>query len=184
ALLYRLQVPGDVVDLLGDRVALEGERLEPGVGEDRDLTVVQVDDLARLGQDRRHVARDVVFVAVADPEQERAPPPRRDDLPRLVAAEDRDPVRSLDLPQGRANRFLELPRVGLFDQVGKDLRVRLRPELVAQLLQLATQRTRVLDDPVVDHRETAGAVGVRVRVRRGRRAVRGPPGMRDPARTL
>ena len=46
-----------------------------------------------------------------------------------------------------------------------------------RLGELCAQRGEILDDPVVDHRDRAGAVEVGVRVAVGRRAVGRPPGV-------
>ena len=65
------------------------------------------------------------------------------------------------------------------DEVGQDLRVRLGTENVPRREQVVLQLGVVLDDPVMDHRETPGAVEVRVRVGVGGLAVRGPARVGD-----
>ena len=53
--------------------------------EHRHVAVVEVDDLARVREDRRDVARDEVL-AVADADEQRTALARRDDLARLVGS--------------------------------------------------------------------------------------------------
>ena len=65
------------------------------------------------------------------------------------------------------------------DQVRDDLRVRLGDERVPFLLELPLQIQVVLDDPVVDDDDAAGAVAVRMRVLLGRPAVRRPARVAD-----
>ena len=63
----------------------------------------------------------------------------------------------------------------VLEQVRHHLGVGLRDQGVARLLELLPQLRVVLDDPVVDHGDPSGAVGVGVRVAIGRRPVGGPP---------
>ena len=68
----------------------------------------------------------------------------------------------------------------LGDQVHRDLGVGVAGELDALGLQLAAQRGEVLDDAVVDDRDLAGGVAVRVGIAVGGPAVGGPPGVSEP----
>ena len=68
------------------------------------------------------------------------------------------------------------------DQVGDDLGVGVAGELDPVGLELGLQFGEVLDDAVVDDRDPAGRVGVRVRVAVVRRAVRRPAGVPDADR--
>src|SRR5690348_15423262 len=61
----------------------------------------------------------------------------------------------------------------------QDFGVRLGAKDVATLAEGGSQRTRVFDDAVMDQRECAAAVGVRVRVDRRGGAVRGPARVGD-----
>ena len=65
------------------------------------------------------------------------------------------------------------------DEMRDDLGVGLGLEVVPLRLQLVLQLEVVLDDPVVDDDDAAGAVAVRVRVLFGGPAVRGPAGVAD-----
>ena len=78
------------------------------------------------------------------------------------------------------HRVLEAVALHLaLDQVRDDLGVGLGDERVPFRLQLALQIEVVLDDPVVDDDDAAGAVAVRMRVLFGRPAVRRPARVAD-----
>ena len=66
------------------------------------------------------------------------------------------------------------------DQVHGDLGVGVAGEFHAGGLQLAAQCREVLDDPVVDDRDLAGGVAMRVGVAVGGPAVGGPAGVAHP----
>ena len=110
------------------------------------------------------------------------------DRARLVGVgEDQGEV-TLEPAQHRQHRGREvagvvahvvLPR----DQVDSDLGVGVAGELHPGGLELSTQRGEVLDDAVVDHRDLAGGVAVRVGVAIGGPAVGGPPGVPERGRT-
>ena len=69
------------------------------------------------------------------------------------------------------------PVVGLLDQVGDRFGVGLGRQRVAARLQPVAELAEVLDDPVVDDRDLAGAVLVRMGVEVVRPAVGGPAGV-------
>src|SRR4029077_10180374 len=91
AALDLVQVPIDLADaalellraLIENRVAL--------ARENRNIAIVEVDYFARLGQNRRDIAGDVVF-ALAEADEERAALPRRNDLVLVSARDDRNSV--------------------------------------------------------------------------------------------
>lgn len=60
--------------------------------------------------------------------------------------------------------------------------VRITGEFDTGRLQLGAQYREVLDDPVMDHRDLAGGILMRVRVAIGGGAVRGPAGVSHPGR--
>ena len=82
--------------------------------------------------------------------------------------------------QDRLHRLLRgLTRLDLFaDEVRDHLGVGLAGERAAPRDQFLSQRLEIFDDAVVDHRDMVG--GVRVRVVRGRTAMRRPARVRDP----
>jgi hypothetical protein len=61
------------------------------------------------------------------------------------------------------------------DQVDGDLAVGFAGELHARSFQLGPQRGEVLDDPIMNDRDLAGSVAMRMRIAAGRPAVGGPP---------
>ena len=69
--------------------------------------------------------------------------------------------------------------VGLFDEVGDGLGVRLGSQDVAAFLEAVAQLPEVLDDPVVDDRNLAGAILVRMGVEVVRSSVGRPAGVRQ-----
>ena len=71
------------------------------------------------------------------------------------------------------------PLSHLADQMGEHLGVGLRVEMVAFALKAGAQGAVVLDDAVVDQRDVAGLVEMRVGVGLGGRAVGGPAGVGD-----
>ena len=83
-----------------------------------------------------------------------------------------------------ANGVGQVTRVGLLDEVSDGLRVRLGDERVATFLQPVAERAEVLDDPVVDDRDVAGAVLVRVSVQVVRSPVRRPAGVGQTDRSM
>ena len=70
------------------------------------------------------------------------------------------------------------------DEVRDDLRVGLGDEHVPFLLELPLQIEVVLDDPVVDDDDPAGAVAMRMRVLLGRPPVRRPARVADAVRAV
>src|SRR3989475_12790469 len=78
----RFEIPLDVVHGAVLLVRIAVEDAVAGGRYDRDVTVVEVDDRARVRQHRAGVRGDQVL-AVTDPEQDRRAAPRHDDLSRL-----------------------------------------------------------------------------------------------------
>src|SRR2546428_3879078 len=79
---------------------------------------------------------------------------------------------------------LQCRALGLLDEMRQGLRVGVGHEAVTATLERGPQGVRILDDTVVHQGDGAGAVGVRVCVPLGRRAVRRPARVRDAARSL
>ena len=93
-------------------------------------------------------------------------------------------VGALELAERRADRVGEVALVGLLDQVRDRLGVGLGRERVAALLEPVAELPEVLDDPVVDHRDLAGAVLVGMGVEVVGPAVGRPAGVREPDRRV
>jgi hypothetical protein len=86
-------------------------------------------------------------------------------------------VRPFEPPERVAHRDGEIALVGLLDEVGDRLGVGLGGQRVAARLESVSELAEVLDDPVVDDRDLARAVAVRVGVEVVRPAVRRPAGV-------
>ena len=107
------------------------------------------------------------------------------DEPALLALVHHDQrVGALELAQRRPDRVGEVALVGLLDEVGDRLGVGLGREHVAAGLEPVAEVAEVLDDPVVDHRDVAGAVLVGMGVEVVRPAVGRPAGVREPDRRV
>ena len=88
-------------------------------------------------------------------------PTSRSPSPRCITRSRRRPRPA----QRGADGVGEVARVGLLDHVGERLRVGLRRQRVAARRQAVAQLAEVLDDPVVDDRDLARAVLVRMAFR-------------------
>jgi hypothetical protein len=181
AALDGAEVPVDAVHLAGARDGVDVEHAIAAGLEHGHVAVLEVDDLARVRKDRRHVGGDEVLV-LAEPEEERAPLARGNDLVRVDRRDHGDPVRPLHLPQRLEHRILEVAVEALLDQVREHLGVGIRREDVAAPLEHLLEDGRVLDDPVMHHRDGAVLAHVRVRILLVRRPVGRPSRMRDPRR--
>ena len=78
-----------------------------------------------------------------------------------------------------AHGLQEIAFIAITDQVGEHLGIGFREEMMAIVFEPRAQGTVVFDDAVVDERDVAGLVEVRVGVRLRRRAVGGPAGVGD-----
>jgi hypothetical protein len=134
-------------------------------------------EAARHRQQRLHVGGDEVL-AVCEADHQRTGDARHHQPVRCLRVQHDDCVRAFETGHGAAHRLGErqvlLQKVA--DQMGDDLGVGLRRELVALAAQLTADRFVVFDDAVVDHRDAA-AGHVRMRVGLGDAAVRRPARM-------
>ena len=78
-----------------------------------------------------------------------------------------------------ADGLEEIALVAVADQVGEHFGVGLGVEMMALALEPGAEGAVVFDDAVVDERDVAGLVEMRVGVDLGRRAVGGPAGVGD-----
>ena len=121
----------------GLALGLQGEVL---VGQRDDVAVVQVDDLAGVGDDGGNVAGEEVL-AVADADHERRAAAGAEEVAGQVSVQEGDAVGAVDLARGgedgldepfgrgaavSGERLVEV----IADEVGEDFGVRLRKELV------------------------------------------------------
>ena len=81
--------------------------------------------------------------------------------------------------EGVANRLEEIAFVAITYQMGENLGVGFRMEMMAFALKPGADGAVVFDDPVVDQRDPARLVKMRVGIDFGRRTVGGPAGVGD-----
>ena len=144
------------------------------------LVLVDRQDGPRLLEHRGDVGREDVLPVAEPDDQRRRDPDAHDDV-GFIEREDDERVRPVELADRGPHPIRERTLL-LLDQVGDDLGVGVGVKDMAALLETGTQVGEVLDDPVVDHRDTPAAVHVGVRVPVGRRAVGRPPGVPHPDR--
>ena len=178
--------PVDAADAAGELVPRAVGQLDALLGDDREIPLFEEDHVARMRQDGWHVARDEVAL-LPQPEDERRGVLRHHQHLRGALAHHRQRVGPLHLGKRRAHRLGQpLSRLLLVgDQVGEDLGIGLRAELVSGAGERLLQLEMVLDDPVVHHGHAAVLVRVRIFIRR--LAVGCPPRVPDaghPARHL
>ena len=187
-------VPGDSFRGALDLLVVLVEDLHGLLIGDGILTVFEIDDVARVRQERRNVRGDDVLV-LAEADDQRRAMLRGDDRAGLAAVDHDQRVVAFQFLEGSFDRLDEvagclLPVAGrgswqlasgngqrfqiLFDEVGHNFRVRFGAELMSRRLKALLERQKVLDDAVVNDHDLAGAVAVRVRVVLIRLAVRGP----------
>ena len=183
AQLDRCEVPGDVVHGAELHVRVAVHDVIAVRCEDRDVAVVQIHHRARVLENGRRVGRHEKLL-VAHPQQHGRPLPGHHDLPRLVRGDDGQPVRADYAFQRRDHPRFEAAAGGFLDQMGECLGVGLGLEAVAAVRQGRPQRVGVLDDPVVDQRDTPVTIDVRMRVALRGRPVRRPARVRNAGRSL
>ena len=154
-------------------VAVEvGDRIAVG-GDHHRLVLAEFDSVAGVFDERRDIGADE-HLAVADAEYQRSRAPGGHDRPRLVGVGENQREVALEAAQHGQHGGDEVAGgvtapVLAGDQVHGDLGVGVAGESHAGGFQFVAQRRVVLDDPVVDDRDLAGGIAVRVCV-----AVRGP----------
>ena len=142
--------------------------------DDRHLLVAHEDDVARVGENRRDVGRDEELL-LAEPDDDRRAVADGDDLVGVVGGDQHQREQAAHVEQRAPDGVLEpVPLRLALDQVRDDLRVGLGDERVPLFLKLPLQIEVVLDDPVVDDDDAAGAVAMRD-ARSPRSAGRGSP---------
>ena len=149
----------------------------------RKLPVFKHDHVARGVNDRYEVRRHVAS-RIGMAQHNGRILSRSHDLAGFVLAHDRNAIGAHQLPRGLHHCCKEVSLIALLDQMRCHLRVRVRREHVALLLQRIAQLLVVLDDAIVHHGDFLCAAEMRVRVALRRRAMRGPSGMADAAGPL
>ncbi len=156
-----------------DVVALGGDRHE--------LVLAELDGLPGVRDERGDVAGDE-HLAVADADHQRRVAAGRDQLAGGVGVHRDQRERAVQPSADGGHRGRQVTRLRVVlggQQVRDDLGVGVAGQLDAGALQCSSQRREVLDDAVVDDRDPAGDVPVRVRVAVGGAAVGGPAGVSD-----
>ena len=154
----------------------------------RDLRVVQVDHLLGVPDQGGHVGGDE-HLGFADAQHDRAAVAGHHELVRLLGVQHHQPVGAFHVAQRAADRILKAQPAGLFAHLGRDqvrqgLGVGVTDQLDAPGHQGIPELLGILDDPVVDHRDAAVGVGMRMGVDLVRLPVGGPPGVADADRRL
>ena len=193
----------DFADLRADGCRLDRGHLEIVAGQRDDFEVVEVNDAAGVRDDGADVAGEEILVA-SDAEQQRAAAAGADDHVGMIGVNDGDAVGADHVFEGAAHGFGQCrailcacgrpDRVSgchvlkflviIADEVGEDFGVGLRDEFVAFGEQAFFELLMVFDDAVVDERDFAGLIEVRMRVLVGRQAVGRPAGVADAGRAL
>jgi len=182
ALLRGRGVPVDVEVLTGARVAGKvGDR--HGVRSDHhNLVLTQLGCLARVLDERRDVASQIVL-ALSAADHERGVAPGADHRPGSPGIDGEQRERALQAAAHPPHRLGEVGHLGRLEltaeQVRHALGIGVAGELDVALLQLGPELGEILDDPVVDHTDPAVRREMRMGVAVGGAAMRGPPGVPD-----
>jgi hypothetical protein len=161
------------------RAALRIDHADAGALQGDHVAVVEVDDPARLRDERGDVGGEEVL-AVAQADHQRAAHARAGHDLRIVERHHAEGVSAMQVRDRLARRLEEVARRAevMVDEVRDHLGVGLRLEAVAERLQARALLLVVLDDAVVHHGDRIpGNVGMRVRL--GDPAMGGPAGMGD-----
>ena len=102
----------------------------------------------------------------------------------IIGTEHSKTVGSVHTAERGGDRLDEIARVAFGNQIDKHFRVRLRNEFIAFREQFILQFRVIFDDSVVNQRELAGVVQVRMRIPDGGYAVSCPAGVRNAAGLL
>ena len=173
ALLGGLGGPRHLGDDALPRLAGDAADADPSRPQVDDVAFLEEDDPAGMGEDRRDVGGEE-RLAVADAHDKGYVLAGPDEAIGLAHVHDRDGVGAAGAGKRRAHGVEQVPGVGLLDEVGQRLGVGLRGEPVPPCLQPVAELPEVLDDPVVDHGDLAGAVDVGMGVQVIRAAVGRP----------
>ena len=177
-----LRIPFDLHHLFVDLFPVNIVEMDLIPAQFRDLMIVDIVDISRFIQDRRHVgshqAAGIIF-----PDDQRAVLPCREKFPRIIFKHHPESIGSPDTEHGPCQRLQR--RAGfliiIVDQLDRDLCVRLGIKCVTGLHQLVFQFLIILDNAVMyqHHRTVVRAVRVRIILRR--LPVGRPAGMADAA---
>ena len=160
------------------RLPVPPQNLVALVPEHHQVVVFQEDHPPGIGQDGRDVRGQEIF-ALPQAQDQGAFLAGRHQHPRLLGIDDAQGVGAPDGRQSLAHRLQILQPLAqiLGDEMGDDLGVGLRRELVALLKELLLHLQVVFDDAVMDHGDGVHQVGMGVGL--GGAAVGGPAGVAD-----
>ena len=178
-LLGHDRIPQHALRRFGDRPAEEVGEHHARARDDRHLLVAEKDHVARVAQNGGDVGRDEEL-PIAQADDDRRAVPDGDNFFRVVGRDEHQRKEAAHEQQRPAHRVLQAVASGFaLNEVGDDLGVGFRDELVALPLQLVLEVEIVLDDAVVHDDDLPGAVAVGVRVLFSRPAVRRPARVPD-----
>ena len=129
------RIPGDVVDLLVDGVAVQVLDLDGILRDDGDFAVAHDVRAARMPDDGRNIGGDEVF-PVAEADDQRIILLGADQFVRFVGAHEDQRIGTVDLAQDFLDGAQEVAVVLVRHQVCHDFRIRVGGELVALLEQI------------------------------------------------
>ena len=140
--------------------------------------MAQLDCIASV-PDKRGDITAKEHLAIAGAHDQRRITPGSDDLPGRIAVQRNQAERALECVTHRTKGFGKIATCGkrFFEQMRSHFGVGLRSEHMASGGEARSQRDMVFDDAVVNDREIAVAIEVRVCVLISRCAMGGPPGM-------
>ena len=168
-----------------DGAAVEVADLDAVGGDRDDLVLPDREGVAGVLDEGRDVGAEEVL-AVAEADHERRVAAGADDEAGLVLVHREERERAFEAAHDRAERRDEIAGCPVLvpEEHRRDLGVGLGAEGVSEGEQVGLQLGEVLDDAVVDDRELVVIREVRVRVRVGGSAVRGPAGVADAGRAV
>ncbi len=138
-------------------------------------------DIARMTHQRRRVGGEE-HLALADAQHHRAAVARHHDRVGLRRIQHGQPIGAADQPERRPHGGIERSGRHRGDQMRQHLGVGFRAEGDAFGFEPRPQCRGVLDDAVMDDRDAAGRVAMRMGVAVARFAMRRPAGMGDAGR--
>ena len=181
ALFRRLHIPQDAGNLLPDFLTGTVKYLDGFAGEFREFTVFQINHVAGVVHQRRHIGSEIVLPD-AHPQDQRAGFPDCVNPARFFRTDDAQRVGTLQTVRRLQQRLPHVAPVIHFYQMDDDFRVGFTFKMVAVTNQFVPQLHIVFDDAVVYHRKTTVIAQMGVCVFFRRRPVGSPTGVTDPCR--
>ena len=131
AALFRcLYIPQDTGNLLSDFLAGTVKYLDGFAGEFREFTVFQINHVAGVVHQRRHIGSEIVLPD-ADPQDQRAGFPHRVNLARFFRTDDPQRIGSLQAVRRLQQCLPHIAPVIHFNQMDDDFRVGFAFKMIA-----------------------------------------------------